>query len=219
MFEQQQQKCANNKKTKEKQSFSAKNVQNGSNSMVMEWHSRHIFLPFNLNHYINTILKLKQIFLFQLYHYKLHVGTMTRCSQKRNQVTLSSFQIQWRCKEFSSPLSCIKCPLCQWICLYLVLRLDIFLIQHTQGLPKRMYFPGMKIDPKTFLQCLHAVFFLILSMRFHFMRYFANSIIFRVSHIGCCIVYLLKLTFKNGHWKKNPHIFNTELKLQVKLSM
>ena len=46
-------------------------------------------------------------------------------------------------------------------------------------------------------------FQLILPMRFHFMMYFVNSIIFRVSHIavGCCIVYLLKSTFKNGRWK------------------
>ena len=39
-------------------------------------------------------------------------------------------------------------------------------------------------------------FQLILPMRVHFMRYFMNSVISRVSHIGYCIEYLLKSTSK-----------------------
>ena len=49
-------------------------------------------------------------------------------------------------------------------------------------------------------------FQLILPMNFHFMKYFVNSIIFRVSHLGFCIVYLLKSTLKKKENVRNIHI-------------
>ena len=63
-------------------------------------------------------------------------------------------------------------------------------------------------------------FQLILPMRFHFMRYFVNSIIFRVSHIhdiGYCIVYLLKSTLKKRKCYKYSYFFKSESIWNIKL--
>ena len=55
-------------------------------------------------------------------------------------------------------------------------------------------------------------------MRFHFTRYFVNSIIFRVSHRLLYCVFI-EVDFEKWPLKeKNAHIFHTELKLQVKLT-
>ena len=61
-------------------------------------------------------------------------------------------------------------------------------------------------------------FQLILPMRFHFTRYFVNSIISRVSH-RYCIVYLLKSILKNRKYWKYSYFFKSKLIWNVKLSM